>query len=217
MFYLRRPHDTELRSLAHERRWEPFTYPNIGATHDLQFETPPGYVVDRYGVTLGYGRDCFERARRAVQRFDMYPPQWTSVHFPYGISIIDTGLLFVAVVRHFGFYSALPCRIVYKLDDSICDPVAVHNDPTTGVENGDRGVAQVYRFGFALGTLPGHAESGEERFWVSWDPHSDTVRYDVVAFSRPHAVLARLGYPLTRMLQQRFARDSLANMVRVVG
>ena len=27
----------------------------------------------------------------------------------------------------------------------------------------------VPRFGFAYGTLPGHAESGEERFLVEWD------------------------------------------------
>jgi uncharacterized protein (UPF0548 family) len=75
----------------------------------------------------------------------------------------------------------------------------------------------VARFGFAYGTLPGHAESGEERFLVEWDRTGDAVRYDVLAFSRPRHPLARLGYPLTRRAQRRFARDSAAAMLRAAG
>ncbi len=52
------------------------------------------------------------------------------------------------------------------------------------------------RFGFAYGTLPGHVESGEERFLVEWDRGDDAVWYDILAFSRPNHVLTRLGYPV---------------------
>ena len=68
------------------------------------------------------------------------------------------------------------------------------------------------RYGFAYGTLPEHAESGEERFTVEWHEADDAVWYDIVAFSRPQQLLARLGYPFARRLQKRFARDSAAAM-----
>ncbi|HKB38190.1 MAG TPA: DUF1990 family protein [Gemmataceae bacterium] len=37
-----------------------------------------------------------------------------------------------------------------------------------------------------------------------------------MAFSRPQQLLARLGYPLARRLQKRFARDSAAAMQKAV-
>jgi uncharacterized protein (UPF0548 family) len=74
----------------------------------------------------------------------------------------------------------------------------------------------VKRFGFAYGTLAEHAESGEERFTVEWDRDEDTVWYDILAFSRPRNSLARLGYPLSRLLQKRFAKDSKAAMLEAV-
>jgi hypothetical protein len=69
----------------------------------------------------------------------------------------------------------------------------------------------------SAGTLPGHAESGEERFTVEWREADGAVWYDILAFSRPRQLLARLGYPFARRLQRRFARDSAAAMRRPVG
>ena len=48
------------------------------------------------------------------------------------------------------------------------------------------------KFGFAYGTLPDHAGSGEERFLVEMDDE-EIVWYDILAFSRPNRVLARIG------------------------
>jgi uncharacterized protein (UPF0548 family) len=73
------------------------------------------------------------------------------------------------------------------------------------------------KFGFAYGTLPEHAESGEERFLIEWDRGENSVWYDILAFSRPRHWLARLGYPLTRRLQARFRRDSAAAMLKAVS
>ena len=72
------------------------------------------------------------------------------------------------------------------------------------------------RFSFAYGTLPDHIESGEERFTLEWQ-EDDSVWYDILAFSRPNHFLARLGYPIVRRLQRRFARDSATAMKRAAG
>jgi uncharacterized protein (UPF0548 family) len=75
----------------------------------------------------------------------------------------------------------------------------------------------IRRFGFAYGTLPDHAETGEERFLVEWDQASGQVWCDILAFSRPRLLLTRLGYPYVRRVQKRFAKESAAAMLRVVG
>lgn len=68
------------------------------------------------------------------------------------------------------------------------------------------------RFGFVYGTLPGHVECGEERFQVEWNRNDDSVWYDIFAFSRPNHFLARIGYPIVRRIQKKFASDSAAAM-----
>lgn len=42
-------------------------------------------------------------------------------------------------------------------------------------------------------------------------------RYDIYTYSRPHHPLALLGYPVVRMLQQRFRRDSLRSVARAAA
>ena len=99
------------------------------------------------------------------------------------------------IARLFGHWWLNACRIVYVVDEE----------------------GPVTRFGFAYGTLPQHAESGEERFTVEWREADGAVWYDILAFSRPRQLLARAGYPFARRLQKRFARDSAAAMQRAVG
>jgi uncharacterized protein (UPF0548 family) len=65
--------------------------------------------------------------------------------------------------------------------------------------------------------LPEHAERGEERFTVEWRRDEGSVHYDLYAFSRPNHLLARIGHPLARRLQRRFARDSIGAMLRAAG
>ncbi len=98
-------------------------------------------------------------------------------------------------VRHFGFWSLNACRIVYLIDEK--------DSP-------------VRKFGFAYGTLTDHAECGEERFTIEWETANDTVWYDIVAFSRPRHWAAKVGYPLTRWWQKRFAQHSLRAMAREI-
>jgi uncharacterized protein (UPF0548 family) len=79
------------------------------------------------------------------------------------------------VIVHLGPVRA-PCRVVYVVDEPD-------------------------RRGFAYGTLPGHAESGEERFVVRYDPATDEVFADVTAFSRHATWWSRLGSPVTSVAQ----------------
>lgn len=66
------------------------------------------------------------------------------------------------------------------------------------------------RVGFAYGTLPGHAESGEESFII--ERHGDAVRFVVRAFSNPATRLARFGGPATsaaqRFMTERYLRSA---------
>jgi uncharacterized protein (UPF0548 family) len=80
------------------------------------------------------------------------------------------------VIVHLGPVRA-PCRVVYVVDEPD-------------------------RRGFAYGTLPGHAESGEERFVVRYDPATEEVHADVTAFSRHATWWSRLGSPVTSVAQR---------------
>jgi uncharacterized protein (UPF0548 family) len=67
------------------------------------------------------------------------------------------------------------------------------------------------RYGFAYGTLPAHPEEGEERFLVTRDS-DDVVNFEVVAFSRAHDRITKLGGPIPRALQRRTTSQYLDGM-----
>lgn len=69
-------------------------------------------------------------------------------------------------------------------------------------------VDEADRWAFAYGTLPGHAEVGEEAFVVEHRP-DDTVVARVVAVARVALPGARLLQPLVVPLQRRFAHRYL--------
>jgi uncharacterized protein (UPF0548 family) len=58
------------------------------------------------------------------------------------------------------------------------------------------------RRGFAYGTLPGHPETGEERFAVERDPATGEVTATVTAFSNPALWRTKLAGPVGRLLQR---------------
>jgi len=132
----------------------------------------------------------FDRAKDAVRRWEMFNIRWLDFRWPSAGIRVDTTV--AILVRLVGIWFWNACRIVYAVDE-------------TGT---------IDRFGFAYGTLPDHAESGEERFTVEWNHSDDSVWYDLLAISRPNQILARLGYPYARRLQRRFASDSLRAMKR---
>lgn len=66
-------------------------------------------------------------------------------------------------------------------------------------------VSEPNRRGFAYGTLPGHAETGEELFAVRYDPADETVHAEVSAFSRHGTWWSRLAGPVTTLAQRLIA------------
>ena len=173
-----------MRKFLDGQRDASYSYPSPGATRDGEL---PGFRRDHHRVRLGQGVGCFERGVQAIRAWTMFDLGWVEL-FPRG-SAIDPDTPVAVLARWRGLWFLNACRIVYGIDDS----------------------SPVRRFGFAYGTLPEHVESGEERFSV--EHHADgSVWYDILALSRPHQWLARAGYPLTRGLQRRFARDSMAVM-----
>lgn len=188
MFSLTRPSPDEVRSFLATQKDREFSYPHVAAS---RAGAPNGYLVDHHRVQLGLGRAAFERARIAVKQWKMFDMDWLDLCWPD--VPIETGATVAVVVHHLGFWSLNACRIVYTIEE--------------------RGTVE--KFGFAYGTLAAHAEMGEERFTVEFHADEGTVWYDVYAFSRPRP-LARLAYPYTRALQQRFASDSKKAMQRAL-
>jgi uncharacterized protein (UPF0548 family) len=186
MFMLIRPSPSTIEDFLLRQRDVDLSYPEIGSTSD---SLPQGYTIDRNCIRLGQGGDTFRRAASCLQTWQMFKLGWAEVH-PSG-SAIEVGSTVAILVSHFGFWSLNACRIVY-------------------VHEGERS------HGFAYGTLDDHAEQGEERFSVEWALEDDSVSYSILAFSRPRKWQSRIGWPLSRMLQRRFARDSMAAMKRAV-
>ncbi|HEU6451518.1 MAG TPA: DUF1990 domain-containing protein [Gemmatimonadaceae bacterium] len=189
MFSITRPAAERIARFLAAQEDAPFSYAEVGATRDAP---PPLYTVDHNRVRLGSGIDVFDRAAAALRGWRMLTLGWAGV-YPQDTAIAP-GRTVAVVARHYGFWSLNACRIVYVVDEA-------------GGADGMR------RFGFAYGTLPDHGAVGEERFMIEWRPADDSVWYDLYAVSRPGHPLARLGYPLVRALQRRFARASKQAMV----
>lgn len=65
------------------------------------------------------------------------------------------------------------------------------------------------RRGFAYGTLPGHPETGEERFVVERDAATGAVTVTVTAFSNHALWRTKLAGPLGRLLQRTMTKRYL--------
>jgi uncharacterized protein (UPF0548 family) len=187
-----RPAPARLAAFLQAEATRPLTYPARGLTRDeteLRRAVPTGFVVDHHRQRLGAGAAAWAAARAALARWEMFPRPWTAVE--PAAAPIEEGRAVAVLVRTAGLWWINSARIVYVIDEP-------------------------RRFGFAYGTLPGHAERGEERFLIEQHPDGE-VFYDLLAFSRPRHWAARLGRPATRALQRRFARQSKAAMLAAVA
>jgi uncharacterized protein (UPF0548 family) len=180
------PSNQDVREFLRSIEGSAFSYADVGATRDLG--RPAAFLnYDRNRVELGRGAETWERAKAAVRGWKMFEHSLTSIFWPD--TPLAAGNVVGLLAHHLGFHSLSACKIVYVIDEPL-------------------------RFGFAYGTLQQHAESGEERFLVEWDEATDAVAYDLYAFSRPRAPLARIAAPYTRILQKRFVELSKDAMVK---
>lgn len=152
-------------------------------------ERPEGMTRDENRVVLGRGEEVWTRARESIRAWRMFDLGWIEIH--ERTAPIAVGTTVAILVRAVGSWSLNAARVAYVVDER-------------------------ERFGFGYATLPEHVECGEERFVVLRGADG-TVDYEIVADSRPSHVLARIGHPLARALQKRFARESLAAMRRAAG
>jgi len=187
MFLIHRPSAQQIQRFLDASRDLPLSYTPVG----LARTGASGFRVDEEIVVVGSGEADFARATAALTGWRHFDLGWVELH-PWQAGITDGAVVAVAI-RHFGFWSLNGCRVVYATSDP-----------------------HQCTFGFAYGTLPNHAESGEEIFEARLDPGTGEVTFRIRAASRPRAPLARLGYPLTRLLQARFRRDSAAAVRRAI-
>lgn len=190
MFFRTTPTDAEIHQILANVSECPHNYGHVGVTEDRLHAAPDGYRLSSYGTDLGIGEAIFEAACGFLADFGNYPSSFTRV--VSRSASIEEGTVFGTLATHFGFASLHPCRIVRVIR-----------------------AESPRRFGFAIGTLPGHIGAGEERFLLSLSKagSAGVVRYDVQAISRPDGLIGRLGTPFFRMFQKRFERETQAAML----
>jgi uncharacterized protein (UPF0548 family) len=150
----------------------PLTYPEVGATGDPAL--PAGYHHAVHTAVVGSGRANFERGAAAVLDWRHQRATGLRVRATGPAGSPGTVVVLTAGLPRFGY--DIPCRVVWA--------------STTGDERG-----------FAYGTLPGHPESGEERFTVRIGPDGG-VEFEIRVFFRLASPAARLAGPGSLVLQR---------------
>lgn len=193
MFTLTEPSGPDIERFISSQANLPFTYAEVGATRFDPAAAPGGFTLDHNRVQLGNGNEVYERAVLALKQWRQFDLGWVTI-VPPGVRLEKDAVVAVKA-RACGTWSLNACRVVYMTDEQ----------------------GLVRRSGFAYGTLPDHVEKGEERFLIEMDPSDGNVWYDILAFSRPRHPLVRASFPVARMLQKRFARESMALMKSFVN
>jgi uncharacterized protein (UPF0548 family) len=189
MLSIRRPSSVKIGEFLAGQSKLGLTDASVRTTADVP---PAGSAVSHTRIKLGEGEEVFSAARSALERWEQFRLGWVEA-WPTETPI-QAGKDVAVIARFLGLWWLNACRILYVVDEQ----------------------GPLRRFGFAYGTLPDHAAIGEERFLIEWDQMSATVWYDILAFSRPHQLLTRLGSPCMRRVQAKFGKESAAAMARTV-
>ena len=182
MFLLRRPTEDFIKQTIESQCHQRLTYPDIGLT--VESRCPSGYSMNQWQAVIGKGQTTFLRAKEAITRLHILDLGWLQV-VSRPESICEQAPI-CTLIRMLGIYSLQVAKVVH-------------------VDNKNPEI----KFGFSYGTLPAYPLSGEERFTVSYDPHTQDVVYEIFSFSRPANYAIRLGQPYLRYAQRRFCRDSV--------
>ena len=189
MFLLRKPNPASMRRFLDDQASASFSYPEVGATSG---KLPEGYAMQHTRKSLGHGPMAFACACDALRTMQQFQLGWVDC-WPRNIQV-TTGEQ-IAVLGHvFGLWWLNACRIAYTIDEP----------------------SGQMKFGYANGTLPRHMARGEERFQIDMDA-DETVWLDILAFSRPNTLLAKLGYPVLRRSQQRFGAAAVVKLQQLVS
>lgn len=163
---------------ADRLRAEPFTYNEVGRTAaPYPSGFPAGYRLVRRSEVVGHGQAHFEEAGDRLMSWRMH--RGSGLRVAVSSPVVEPDAVVVSRLGPGRLSLRIPCRVVYLVD-----------------EPGRRG--------FAYGTLPGHPETGEESFVVTFE--AGEVRFTVTAFSRAGTLLTRLAGPLAWRVQGRALR-----------
>ncbi len=190
MYLFKKPNGKQIQQFIESQSHLEFTYPSVEATKNGNH--PARYVLDHNRICLGTGEATFEIAKQKLCEWQHFQFKWIELHHTENYP--EPGQTVGILAHALGLWVLNACRVVYVLEEE--EPI--------------------HRFAFAYGTLPQHAESGEERFQVEWHPNDNSVWYDILAFSRPNQFLSKVGYPYVRRKQKQFANDSKQAMKNAV-
>ena len=144
---------------------------------------PKDYRHDQWETDLGsFDAAAFERLAVALNHWQAQLGAGLRIYPP---EEVRPGLTFALFFRLAGVYVTAAGRVVYL-------------------------ISEPDRRGFAYGTLPRHPEQGEEAFQIIRD--GTRMLFRVTSFSRPRHPLARLGAPVSRIIQARTNRAYLNAM-----
>lgn len=150
-----------------------FTYPEVGRTRDG--DLPPGYRHVRRDDVIGHGEQAFHRVREGMRGWRIH--HLAGLRVRCDAAVPDVDVVFSAGLGLLNLRLWVPCRVVWVRDDEVA-------------------------YGYGFGTIPRHPERGEEAFEVTLDRRG-TVRFSIRAFSLPASWYAKLGGPITTLLQDR--------------
>jgi uncharacterized protein (UPF0548 family) len=182
-----RPNAEYLAGVVERVRGEDVTYEQPGGTKSIAL--PGGYDHLWEAAVVGRGEIGWARSRDALRHWQ--------AHLYAGFTItpadapIEPGTVIVTSRRVGPVFVVAPCRVIYRTDEED-------------------------RFDFALGTLPGHPEHGEEAFHLN-RTEQGAVRFEVITFSRPAGLAARLGGSLARGVQAAIVRRYLKGVEAYVN
>jgi uncharacterized protein (UPF0548 family) len=148
------------------------------------------FAHDQSRSSLGFGDEVFASAKRAFVNWKMFDLGWVRV--VNAAAPIECGQIIAVEVHSLGLWSGNLSRILETADSET-------------------------QFGFLYSTTNQHVEQGEETFILRRNPETAEVSYELEAVSRPRHFLARLGFPMSRFFQHRFARDSHRRMREAVN
>ncbi|MBR9921587.1 MAG: DUF1990 domain-containing protein [Bacteroidetes bacterium] len=160
---------------------QPLSYRERGASLD---GIPAGYDFDDNRVLLGQGEAIFDRAKNALDAWQMFPESWSEVCYPHPKP--EPGREVGVRFRIHGIWMYCGARIIYTIREE-------------------------ERYGFAYGTLQTHPEKGEELFLLETTTDKK-VYFRIRAFSRPNYWFVRLGYWYARYQQRRFVKTAFRQM-----
>jgi uncharacterized protein (UPF0548 family) len=147
---------------------------------------PYGFSRDLSQSCPGHGDAAFAAAKLAFARWAMFDLGWARVANPE--ASMKPGQIVAVEIHSLGLWSLNLSRVVEVVDT-----------PT--------------RFGLVYSTTQMHVEEGEELFLLEFNPETGELTYQLEAVSRPRNPLSRLGFPISRAFQHRFARDSHQRML----